>query len=118
MSKKLLNKELNRMKVLSGLIKESEEATQKQRVGYLKESLEINGKKVNFGSIEIDNIDQNDYPDFVDAYISYAEFERRSEERATKKSKTCYKNDSFVSSARDKAKKDQDEILKLRNLLQ
>jgi hypothetical protein len=79
MSKKLLNKELNRMKVLSGLIKESEEATQKQRVGYLKESLEINGKKVNFGSIEIDNIDQNDYPDFVDAYISYAEFEDGTE---------------------------------------
>ena len=31
--------------------------------------------KINIGSIEFDGIDHNDYPDYVDAYISYAEFE-------------------------------------------
>ena len=30
---------------------------------------------VNYGSIEIDGVDSNDYPDFVDAYVAYAEFE-------------------------------------------
>jgi hypothetical protein len=34
----------------------------------------INGKQVDSRSIEIDGIDQRDYPDFSDAYISYAEF--------------------------------------------
>ena len=30
---------------------------------------------VDYGSIEIDGVDSNDYPDFVDAYVAYAEFE-------------------------------------------
>ena len=30
---------------------------------------------VNYGSIEIDGVDSNDYPDFVDAYVISAEFE-------------------------------------------
>lgn len=30
---------------------------------------------VNYGSIEIDGVDSEDYPDFVDAYVTYAEFE-------------------------------------------
>ena len=32
-------------------------------------------RKVDLSSIEIDGIDRNDYPDFVDAYITYAEYE-------------------------------------------
>lgn len=31
--------------------------------------------KLNYNSIEIEGIDTSDYPDFCDAYISYAEFE-------------------------------------------
>ena len=31
--------------------------------------------KINVGSIEFDGIDHKDAPDYVDAYISYAEFE-------------------------------------------
>jgi hypothetical protein len=41
----------------------------------LKEEVEFNGRPVNTGSIEIDGIDTEDYPDFVDAYIAAAEYE-------------------------------------------
>jgi hypothetical protein len=41
----------------------------------LKEEISLNGKPVNVGSIEIDGIDTEDYPDFVDAYIAAAEYE-------------------------------------------
>tara|TARA_B100000768_G_scaffold97626_1_gene91056 strand:- start:3819 stop:4025 length:207 start_codon:yes stop_codon:yes gene_type:complete len=32
-------------------------------------------KSVNIGSVEMECIDMNDYPDFCDAYISFAEYE-------------------------------------------
>lgn len=41
----------------------------------LSEGIEFNGKPVDIRSIEIDGIDTEDYPDFVDAYITYAEYE-------------------------------------------
>jgi len=41
----------------------------------LKEEIAFNGKPVDIRSIEIEGIDRNDYPDFVDAYITYAEYE-------------------------------------------
>ena len=41
----------------------------------LNEAVTLDGKPVDVGSIEIDGIDTSDYPDFVDAYITYAEFE-------------------------------------------
>ena len=41
----------------------------------LSEGIEFNGKPVNVGSVEIDGIDTEDYPDFVDAYIAAAEYE-------------------------------------------
>ena len=41
----------------------------------LKEEVSLNGKPVDMQSIEIDGIDLNDYPDFVDAYIIAAEYE-------------------------------------------
>lgn len=41
----------------------------------LKEEISFNGKPVDVRSIEIDGIDPEDYPDFVDAYITYAEYE-------------------------------------------
>ena len=34
----------------------------------------INGKEVDLKTIHLDGIDMNDYPDFSDAYIAYAEF--------------------------------------------
>lgn len=37
-------------------------------------SLAFNGKQVNLGSIEIEGVDSRDYPDFADAYVSYAEY--------------------------------------------
>jgi hypothetical protein len=41
----------------------------------LSEAVTLNGKPVDVGSIEIEGIDTSDYPDFSDAYITYAEFE-------------------------------------------
>ena len=41
----------------------------------LKEEISLNGKPVDISSIEIDNIDMDDYPDFVDAYIVAADYE-------------------------------------------
>lgn len=35
----------------------------------------LNGRKVNVKSLEVDGVDSADYPDFCDAYISYAEWE-------------------------------------------
>lgn len=40
----------------------------------LVETLMVNGKEVDRRSVEIDGVDPRDYPDFADAYISYAEF--------------------------------------------
>jgi hypothetical protein len=37
--------------------------------------IKINDKIVDRSSIEIDGIDTQDYPDFCDAYISYAQFD-------------------------------------------
>jgi hypothetical protein len=41
----------------------------------LNEAVTLDGKPVDVGSIEIEDIDTADYPDFTDAYITYAEFE-------------------------------------------
>ena len=41
----------------------------------LKEAVTLDGKPVDLRSIEIEDIDTADYPDFSDAYITYAEFE-------------------------------------------
>jgi hypothetical protein len=41
----------------------------------LSEGVEFNGKPVDVSSIEIDGIDTEDYPDFVDAYIIAADYE-------------------------------------------
>ena len=35
----------------------------------------ISGRKVREGSLEIEGVDSRDYPDFCDAYFSYAEYE-------------------------------------------
>lgn len=35
----------------------------------------LNGKKIDISSIEIEDIDRRDYPDFVDAFISAASYE-------------------------------------------
>ena len=45
---------------------------------YLSESkkneIKFNGKKVDLNTLEVDGVDSNDYPDFVDSYITYAEY--------------------------------------------
>ena len=41
----------------------------------LNEAVTLDGKPVDINSIEIDGIDTGDYPDFVDAYITYAEYQ-------------------------------------------
>jgi hypothetical protein len=41
----------------------------------LLNEVSLNGKPVNVRSVEIDGIDREDYPDFVDAYIVAAEYE-------------------------------------------
>jgi hypothetical protein len=38
------------------------------------EFIKFKGKNVVIRSIEIEGVDSNDYPDFVDAYASYAEW--------------------------------------------
>ena len=37
--------------------------------------VEVNGRLVNVASIEISGVDFDDYPDFCDTYVEYAEFE-------------------------------------------
>lgn len=36
-------------------------------------------KKINYNSIEIEDIDMKDFPDFCDAFVSYAEYEDGTE---------------------------------------
>jgi len=42
--------------------------------GIIREGASLDGKQVNINSIEIKGIDMEDFPDFVDAYITYAEY--------------------------------------------
>jgi hypothetical protein len=35
----------------------------------------VNGKPVNYNSIELEDVHKWDHPDYADAYASYAEFE-------------------------------------------
>jgi hypothetical protein len=54
----------------------------KEKITRLAESgriIEVNGRKVDVRSIEIDGVDTRDAPDFSDAYISYAQFDDGSE---------------------------------------
>ena len=70
MKKQIMTEELKRMYKLAGLINENADNSN---------GVHINGKKVNVKSIEIDGVDRRDSPDFVDAYISYAEYEDGTE---------------------------------------
>jgi hypothetical protein len=40
--------------------------------------MELNGKSVSVLSLEVDGVDSSDYPDFCDAYFSYATYENGS----------------------------------------
>ena len=51
------------------------EETSRSMKNKMNEAVTLGGKPVDVGSIEIDDIDTADYPDFTDAYITYAEFE-------------------------------------------
>jgi hypothetical protein len=37
--------------------------------------MDLAGRKVSIASLEVDGVDSTDYPDFCDAYFSYAHFE-------------------------------------------
>lgn len=64
--KKQFITEATRLQKLAGIINESK---------VLNEAVTLNGKPVRINSIEINGIERDDYPDFSDAYISYAEYE-------------------------------------------
>ena len=63
--KKQFITEAKRFQKLAGIITESK---------VLSEAVTLDGKQVDINSIEIDNIEMEDFPDFSDAQISYAEF--------------------------------------------
>ena len=42
------------------------------------EQVMINGKEVDLSSIKLDDVYSDDYPDFSDAYILYAEYDDRT----------------------------------------
>jgi hypothetical protein len=41
--------------------------------------MDINGRKVNRNSLEVEGVDGSDYPDFCDAYFCYGEYEDGTE---------------------------------------
>ena len=42
-------------------------------------TVELNGKRIDVSTIEIDGIDMNDYPDFCDAYMASAQYQDGTE---------------------------------------
>jgi hypothetical protein len=61
---------------IEALEKEILTEDEEEKIEYEEEDgYKINGKNVDQDSLEVDGIDTSDYPDFADAYISYAEFE-------------------------------------------
>jgi len=42
-------------------------------------TIELNGKRIDVSTIEIDGIDINDYPDFCDAYMASAQYQDGTE---------------------------------------
>jgi len=64
--KKQFITEARRFQKLAGIITESK---------ILSEAVTLDGKQVDINSIEIDNIEMYDFPDFSDAQISYAEYQ-------------------------------------------
>jgi len=57
----------------------------------------INGKEVDFGSIQIDGVDSSDYPDFCDAYIESATFVDGTELNEDELQKLQDDNESLVN---------------------
>ena len=41
--------------------------------------MELKERTVDFTTLELDGVDRRDYPDFCDAYFSYAEYEDGTE---------------------------------------
>ena len=59
-------------------------------------------KKINWKSLEFEDIDPKDYPEFVDAYVSYAEYEDGSAltDDELEKLDTDYPKEVFRSQSR------------------
>ena len=75
--------ELDEIAALAGIPAPMQEADVQHEIGLERSSLEeldeaqgvdINGKEINVGSIEVEGVNTWDSPDFADAYITYAEF--------------------------------------------
>jgi hypothetical protein len=75
--------ELDEIAALAGLPAPMQEADIQKEIGLERSSLEeldeaqgvdVNGKEINVGSIEVEGVYSWDSPDFADAYITYAEF--------------------------------------------
>jgi len=71
--------------VLDMMYESAKEKFENYTLGAIKEDgsnetlLDFNGQKVRYSSIEVDGVDSGDYPDFADAFISYAEYEDGTE---------------------------------------
>jgi hypothetical protein len=48
--------------------------TSQSKLNENQNALSFNGKFIDSSTIELDGVDENDYPDFADAYVSYAEY--------------------------------------------
>lgn len=59
--------------------------------------LVLNGRQVKVSTIEIENVDMCDYPDFCNAFIGYAEFENGEELTEDEKLELENKNRDIVN---------------------
>jgi hypothetical protein len=75
---KPVTKELDEIAALAGLARAAVPAVASSLTDskYMEETLgvTVNGKEINVSSIEVEGVNSWDSPDFVDAYITYAEF--------------------------------------------
>jgi len=65
--------EITRLKDLGAYVDKSDSIFESDKLNE-GDDIKFKGKKVNVDSIEIEDIDRRDHPDYSDAYISYAEY--------------------------------------------
>lgn len=66
--------EITKLKDLSAYIDSSNSIFESEELYEKEKPISFKGKKVDVDSIEIDDIDRRDHPDYSDAFISYAEY--------------------------------------------
>ena len=57
----------------------------------------LNNKKVNLGSVIIEDVHMDDYPDFVDAFISYLEFDDGAAMNDNELDQFCDENEEIIN---------------------